>query len=209
MKPLILFDFDGTLVDSVDLLIDVANGLAVEKGYTPTFSREAFHTRSFEDLVKSMGISIFKVPGFVREGKQSFVNRLSCVSVHNHIPELVEMLSKHAHLAIITSNTSDVVRSVLSKKLQSHFSEIVHAGLFIKNKHIKQMRKKYGLKKDQVLYVGDESRDIHAAHRAGVESMAVTWGVQGEKSLLKSRPTMLAKTATEAEHLLKAWTVSR
>jgi phosphoglycolate phosphatase-like HAD superfamily hydrolase len=209
MKPLILFDFDGTLADSVDLLIDVANDIAVEKGYNPTFSREAFHKQSFEELVKRMGISLFKVSNFVKEGKQAFTERLSSVSMHNHIDELLEMASSYAHLAIITSNTPEVVRQVLAKNVQEYFAEIIHGGLFTKSKSIKKLRKQFGLKKNQVLYVGDESRDMHAARRAGVESMAVTWGVQGEESLLKTRPTMLAKTATEAQHLLKAWIVSR
>ena len=51
--------------------------------------------------------------------------------------------------------------------------------------------KKYGFKKDQVLYVGDEIRDIVAAKRLGIKIAAVAWGYNSLKALKEQEPDYL------------------
>jgi phosphoglycolate phosphatase len=48
--------------------------------------------------------------------------------------------------------------------------------------------RKYSIPKSDILYVGDESRDIAACKRAGVKCAAVTWGYNYPEALLKENP---------------------
>lgn len=209
MKPLIIFDFDGTLADPIDTLVSSINEVAHEHNTAAFMSRELLASTSLQKAIRKLGISFFRVHNFISAVREEFHNRMQEVSLHSHIPELLQEVHNHARLAIISSNTESNIQELLSQEIQEYFFHIESAGMFTKSKHITSLRKQLGLKKHEVLYIGDESRDMHAARRASVECMAVTWGVQHKDSLLASRPTMLAQTATQATHLLKAWIVSR
>jgi len=43
-------------------------------------------------------------------------------------------------------------------------------------------------------YIGDETRDIDAAQQCNIPSIAVAWGFNSEQTLMRSKPSYLAKT---------------
>ena len=47
------------------------------------------------------------------------------------------------------------------------------------------------LKSQEILYVGDELRDVKASQKAGIPVAAVTWGFNSRESLAASKPTYL------------------
>jgi phosphoglycolate phosphatase-like HAD superfamily hydrolase len=51
--------------------------------------------------------------------------------------------------------------------------------------------------------VGDSASDIHAAKEAGVKSIAVTWGHQSAKTLLRANPDYLVHSPTELYELIE------
>ncbi|MFT4250378.1 MAG: HAD-IA family hydrolase [Candidatus Woesearchaeota archaeon] len=208
MKPLILFDFDGTLVDSTQEVLFVVNTLLKKRGLSEVTAQEVA-TTPLEALARSRGVGRFRVLLFLREVQQLLIKRSTPVPVHEHIKQLLNSVSAYVDVGIVTSNSLEYVHAVVSEEFLSRFVCVLHAGLFTKNKVISRVRKQRGLSKKYVLYVGDESRDVHAARRAGVDCLAVSWGLQGVDSLLASRPAMLAQSTEEAIHLLKAWIASR
>jgi phosphoglycolate phosphatase-like HAD superfamily hydrolase len=64
-------------------------------------------------------------------------------------------------------------------------------GLFGKSKSIKKLLRKNGYNRAEVVYIGDETRDIAAAKKAGVKSMAVSWGFNSKDVLASSNPDVL------------------
>ena len=82
-----------------------------------------------------------------------------------------------------------------------HFFNFIHdeSNHFSKRYLLKKTLKKYKIDKSKVFYIGDETRDIEAAKRNNIQSIAVTWGYNSEKVLLKHLPTYLAK---QPEYLL-------
>ena len=56
---------------------------------------------------------------------------------------------------------------------------------------------RYGLSNNQVLYVGDEPRDVVASHRAGIQVVAVSWGLGGKEAFEKTIPDVLVDTPSE------------
>ena len=210
MKPLILFDFDGTLVDSVDAMLLSLNEVCSERGLSARFSREDFEDHPVERLVKKAGLWFWQVPGFVHSFREHFAKHMPEVDLHPGLVPLLRNVSSYAQLGIISTNKEDNIRAVLKRNdLEELFVFVRQAGFFSKSKVIRRARKEEAVDKFKTLYVGDEVRDVHAARRAGVDCLSVAWGLQGEAALLRARPRMLAHDVEEAEHLLKAWLVSR
>lgn len=210
MQPLILFDFDGTLVDSTDLLVSVIDSVAEERGLDDAFRREGLAQYSVQKLIREMGVSFFKVPGFVEECRERFAQQAHTNALQPGVKQLIESVSEHAQLGVVSSNEQRNIDAVLEREAISELFAYVSCGAyFSKNKQIAKVREEAVVDKFFTLYVGDESRDVHAARRAGVDCLAVSWGVQGEQGLLKVRPRMLAHDPSEAERLIKAWIVSR
>jgi phosphoglycolate phosphatase len=63
--------------------------------------------------------------------------------------------------------------------------------LFGKQRALKKILKVYELSASEVLYIGDEVRDIEGAKKAGVASGAVTWGYNDEELLLEHEPDVM------------------
>ncbi len=208
MKPLILFDFDGTIADSLDELIVAFNVVGKRRGLKKKLTKMLVRKHPTRIVMRQLGVRFWRVPGLYREVISEFEQRLAKVDPHEHMPSLVRELSKHAQLGIVSSNSPVVVQAFLkSHKLLKHFPTIEGGLLFGKHKAIRRIKK--SLRPSDTLYVGDEVRDILAAKRAGVYSLAVTWGLQETKVLLRARPSMIASSADEAKELLIAWAQSR
>ena len=208
MKPLILFDFDGTIADSLDELIKSFNVVLGRRGITKKLTRKHMRTTPARKLMKQFGVRFWSVPGLYREIVTEFESRIDAVSVHEHIPALLESLAPHAQLGVVSSNSPEVVRLFLSKHNLLSYLPTVHGGLLF-GKHTAIRKVARSLHASAVLYVGDEVRDVLAAQRARAHSLAVTWGLQDASVLLNARPSMMATSADEAKELLLAWVQSR
>lgn len=209
MKPLLLFDFDGTIVDSIDIILSAIKSVALNREIRLSVDKKVLANKGFEGLLRNSGVSIFRVSSFVSDCHQEIEQTITQAGIHDHMKELLTQVSSYVDMCVVTSNSEQAVTNTLPEQVLLLFDGVYHAGPFSKHKVIRRLRRLYELKKSSVLYIGDESRDVHAARKAGVDSLAVTWGVQNKKSLLASRPTLLAQNATEAEHLIKAWIASR
>ena len=58
-----------------------------------------------------------------------------------------------------------------------------------KAKHLRAIRKTFSLQPHEMLYVGDEIRDVKASQKAGIPCAAVTWGFNSRSSLSAADPT--------------------
>ena len=63
--------------------------------------------------------------------------------------------------------------------------------------------KEYKLNLEEVIYIGDEDRDIIAAKRVGVKVIAVTWGYNSKEKLMKEKPDCLVSSPKELEKIFK------
>jgi phosphoglycolate phosphatase len=70
-QKVIIFDFDGTIADTVDALVSIANGLAQKFGYIPITQEELALLRNLNsrEIIKYSGISILKIPFLVKKVK--------------------------------------------------------------------------------------------------------------------------------------------
>ncbi|MEK6849469.1 MAG: HAD-IA family hydrolase, partial [Nanoarchaeota archaeon] len=108
------------------------------------------------------------------------------------IISLVRKLHEDGYrIGIISSNSKKNVDIFLKTNKFPAFS-IMHAGLgmFAKPRMLKRFAK-------HSLYIGDETRDIEAAHKANIPIIAVTWGYSSKDALKKHQPTALVDTTAQ------------
>ncbi len=196
-----IFDFDGTLVDSLPAFIAVFNK-NVRDGNNPLTAEqiENFRGMSSRKAISKLGVRWWQVPKLIIQGIPDFHALLPGLSPFKGLPEaLHELHSRGDRLFIVTSNTRGSVESFLAQhKLGSYFTDIESAsGIFNKSKHIRGLMRKYRLRRKESVYVGDETRDIHAARLAGIKPISVSWGFNTRKILSRQRPAYLVDEPNE------------
>ena len=188
----IIFDFDGTLADTLPLCVTCVNSLSQEYGYKPLENVELLRNKTISDFIQEdLCLSWYQLPGYISKLKKMISEQSDSISLFETINELITELSKHCRIGIITSNLECTVKNVLErfsiKNISFIFSSEDHSTIkkiiYGKSSVIKSFLDKNNLNKNQVLYVGDELRDIQACRKAGVKIAAVTWGYNSREIL--------------------------
>ena len=72
-----------------------------------------------------------------------------------------------------------------------------------KAKKIKKVLRKHDIKPSEMLYIGDEVRDIEACHKVGVDVIAVKWGYNTPAALEKCKPTFMIESIWDVLEIVK------
>lgn len=197
-SKLILFDFDGTIADSLETLTPVINTLAEKYGFERV-SEDAigiFRTMGAREVLSALKIPMWKLPWIVRDVHQAFGRMMADIPLVPGIHEVLDELHSRGYtIGILTSNSQQNVKAFLEYQKVNSIDFIQgNVGLFGKSRHIVKAVKVHHAEKSQVLYVGDEIRDIEAAQKAGVIPVAVTWGFTSEERLQVALPHALIRT---------------
>jgi phosphoglycolate phosphatase len=195
-KKVIIFDFDGTIADTVDALVSIANRLAKEFGYIPITQEELALLRnlSSREIIKYSGISILKIPFLVKKVKSELKSKIQELKPILGIQEaLLELKNEGYRLGIITSNSKDNVTDFLRVNDLDNLFDFIYSGvtIFGKTTIINNVLKQKQIKPYEVIYVGDETRDIEASKKANIKVIAVTWGFNSQEVLAKQNPDFL------------------
>lgn len=198
MKTLI-FDFDGTLADSFELVIEIAHELIK----LPDLSEEEIAQLRHQPLLRAardMGIPLRHIPRLLVKGRQRMLERIHEVHPFPGIPEVLEKLHGSGyHLLVISSNSEKNVRTFLrANNLESFFDGVYgNASVFNKATSLRRVIKRNRLDANDCFYIGDEVRDVVAAARVSIEPIAVSWGYQAPEALAEYHPYALLKEPTD------------
>ena len=198
----IIFDFDGTIADTVDALVGIANRLAQEFGYIPIAADELAMLKnlSSREIIKYSGISIFKIPFLVKKVKAELKNKIPELKPIPGIKEVLIVLKTEGNrLGIITSNSQENVTEFLRINELDNLFEFIYSGITIfgKTTIINNVLKQQQIKPEAVIYVGDETRDIEASKKAHIKVIAVTWGFNSPEILARQNPDFLIHKPSE------------
>jgi acetolactate synthase-1/2/3 large subunit len=184
----ILFDLDGTIIDS-------RNGITVSMKYALMESGLAGNITGDEAIARTIGLPLSGMikellPG-ADEAERDEVFRLyrqhyaekgvyDC-SLYGNIEKVLEKLSKEFDLFIVTSKSADMAKKALSHlNIARYFIEIKGVELSppVKNKStlIKELVLERGLDPEKTLMVGDRREDILAAAENNIKTIGVSYG---------------------------------
>ncbi len=187
-----VFDFDGTIGDTFFHGLEILNAMAPEFGYRPLAAEDVPKARDMttRQLMKYLGISTRRLPSVAHKGVREMRARIHEIQPIAGVPEVLrELHAQGRRLGIVTSNSEENV-GIFLKNHDLDFFEFVRSSsrLLGKAREIKQAMKKQGFGPADVLFVGDETRDIEACRRAGIRCAAVSWGYNSRRSLEAQKP---------------------
>ena len=201
MLKVIIFDFDGTLADTIDILLNITNRLSAEFGFKSATKEELAQLSGLTpwQILRYSGISIFKFPLLIRKLKAELRCEIPNIQLFPGIKEvLLELKKLGFQLGIITSNSRENVLASLEKNgLQGTFTFIYSGSTFGKHKVINRWLKREHINAEEVVYVGDEIRDIDAAKKTGIKVIAVSWGFNSHSALAAQNPDFLIEHPQE------------
>ncbi|MEI8067961.1 MAG: HAD-IA family hydrolase [Candidatus Shapirobacteria bacterium] len=202
----VIFDFDGTIVDTFDLSIKIFNEVSGEFNFREITDKEVKKWKDFgiKKILKEVNISIFKLPKIISRVQEIQTERIDEVVVFDGVLKVMKELQDRGYgLGILTSNSKANVEFFFNKHKFKGIKYIYSGNsLFGKDKLIKKLLKKNDLKKEQVIYLGDEIRDVESCQKAGIKIIAVSWGYNSKKALEGSKPNYLVDKPKEILDIL-------
>lgn len=202
-----IFDFDGTLADTLEETRRIFNKLAPEYGLREVLAEEMPHLRhmALKDLLTFLGIRKSLVPILLARGTSLLRGNISQLPVIKDLAPVLPYLRHHVKsFGILTSNASSNVDLFLrSHGLREHFDFISSTSkLTGKSKHLRAIQQTFSLDPAEMLYIGDEIRDIKASQKAGIAMAAVTWGFNSADALAAEKPDHVVHTPEGLKELL-------
>lgn len=203
---MLIFDFDGTIADTLERGRAVLNQLAAEYKFQPLAREDVERAKgmTLSEFIRFLKVPKRKVPVLLAKGKRLLRQNMDEIQVQKGMDQTLYRLQDEGwHMGILTSNSVENVQIFLDKHALDMFEFVSSVRkLTGKHKYLKAILRTFSLKPEEVLYIGDETRDVRGALKAGVPVVACTWGFNNETSLLREKPTFLIHEPHEIMDLI-------
>lgn len=152
-----------------------------------------------QEVLKEAGISLLRLPYIAYHFRKEFKKGVSQLNPISGMRETLFELSKNYRMGILTSNSEDNVNEFLTNHNLLNLFEFVYTErkAFGKSKKLSSLIKKYKYTKNNIIYVGDETRDIEASKDCGIRVISVTWGFNSSRILEKFKPDCMAQQPSD------------
>ncbi len=205
--PYLLFDFDGTIADSITPLFHMLNKMAPEIGVRPVSWEEFDRLRDLtpRQILKELKIPLFKMPKLVRMVLEEYRHIISHLQPCEGILELLsELKQRQISHALLSSNDDQNLAAFLTQYQIDSFAWVEGTeGVLNKSSYLKKQIRKHKLQQYDLYYIGDEIRDIEAARSNKIKSVAVSWGLHSHRHLQKQQPDYLVDKPSEILNIMK------
>ena len=211
---IIVFDFDGTIADTYHALFELANSLADEFGYKPIAQSDLLRLKNLSswEIIKQAQIPLFKIPFLFKRIQSELSKEISQIELFAGIETVLCQLKYRGYrLGIITSNTEQNVKAVLANYNLDSLFEFIYAETTIFGKHrvINEMIRKKKINRTDIIYIGDETRDIRSAQKSKISVVAVAWGFNSKQVLAKQQPEFLVEQPVQLLEAIARWNNSQ
>lgn len=210
MKKAVIFDLDGTLLNTLDDLADSTNY---------ALSRFGYPTRTIDEVRQFVGNGVAKlIERAIPEGKNN-PNFEKCLAIfkenyaqnmynktapYNGILEMLSNLKLKGIKIAVVSNKFDLAVKELCKKYFEGFIDFAageNEAQGIKKKPapdtVISVLNEFNFAPEDAVYVGDSDVDIMTAKNSKMPCISVTWGFRDEKFLLENGATILINAPSE------------
>lgn len=195
---LVIFDFDGTLADSLPWFRSVWGELAEQFGLpklTPE-EMEAMRGLSGREVMHKLRVPAWKLPKMVQHMRAVKLEAAASTPLFDGVHELLAALRvSGVRVAIVSSDSEASVRRVLGEETSGQVWQFdCGAAVFGKAAKFKRMVRLARVAPHEALSVGDEVRDIEAAKKAAIPSAGVSWGYTLPQALAAQCPELMFDT---------------
>lgn len=187
----IIFDFDGTIADTFAVVLGIFHELTHRSEPLTPEEIERLRGMSLAHAAEDLRVRPWQMPFLLMRGRRRMTGKMGGIHTFPGLQKAVRELHAEGHdLYIMSSNSArNIQLFLLRHEMNKEFIKIYgNVGLFDKAGVLRRIMRRNHLKRSETFYVGDEVRDIEAAHRAGVSVVAVTWGYNNAQILQKHQP---------------------
>ena len=217
-KPALIFDLDGTLIDSREDLTAAVNGMLTDAGAEPVSLEEV--VKFIGDGSRKLAERALKSVGLLRNGDESNFDRyFENFMVHygknlsnktTIYPGVVAFLKKHADLpmAVVTNKPSRWTEPVLEAyDLLKYFRFVAGGDAYRQKKPdpypLQKAMESMGASPDHTFMIGDGDTDIKAGQAAGVTTVAVLFGYRSPELLQELHPDYTISHFSDLEDIIR------
>lgn len=188
----IIFDFDGTLADSTAVFASAWNTLAQKYKFKGIEFKEieSLKKLSMAERSKLFDFPMYKLPMILPQFYRLYRQSLNEVHLYEGIKEVLMEIDKRGYkILIISSNSQENILEFLKMNgIQCVSNVLCSNRIFGKDKVLKKFLKDSSSTVSDVLYIGDEQRDIVACKKVGVPIIWVSWGYDSIEAIQQEEP---------------------
>lgn len=211
----IIFDLDGTLLDTLEDLTDSVN-YAMEQFDLPTHTLEAvrgFVGNGVAKLIERaipQGMENPSYEAILTAFKEHYAKHCEDKTrPYEGVPELLSVLQEQGyHLAIVSNKFDGAVKRLCEKYFKGYITVAIGESDQVKRKPapdtVYQALRELGCEASQAVYVGDSEVDLQTAKNVPLPCISVLWGFRTEEQLLcaGAKADQIIKTPQELPALL-------
>jgi phosphoglycolate phosphatase len=190
----LIYDHDGTLIDSIDLVVEATNAALEDAGFAratregimrgmiyPTVERMGYHSGSDDDSLNS---EIAR-----RYYAEAWRIGASAARPYPGVRELLEAVHRMGlPQAMLSNNRGDFIRQIMTAHGLAQFVDPILGEEDVTEPKpsgagIREIARRWGFSQREVLLIGDSTADAGAARAAGCPSVGVTWGTHSRPDL--------------------------
>jgi phosphoglycolate phosphatase len=204
---LAIFDFDGTLANSLPWFRASFQDMIARFDLAPVRDDEIDGLRMMtaRQVMARLDVPMWRLPAIVSDMRKRKLAVAGETPLFDGTAALLAELQRLGiQTAIVSSDSEESVRRVLGTtgSLVSHFD--CGAAIFGKHRKFRRVARHFGMAPTETICIGDEIRDIEAAHAAGMDSGAVGWGYAFPAALQAAGPTHFFGAMVEITRSLRA-----
>lgn len=207
--PLIVFDWDGTIIDSHATIVECMQATARELGLPIPERERASHVigLGLHDAMKIVApeLAAERYPEFVALYRKHFLAREETMQLFPGMKPLISSLAGSRRLAIATGKSrKGLDRALAASGVKECFTASRCADETTPKPHpamLLELMAQLELDAASVLMIGDTSHDMEMARAAGVDGLAVTYGAHPEHELRSCAP----RGCVSSVAALRAW----
>ncbi len=205
----VLFDLDGTLIDSLPLIIECSRLAGAEIGIP--WNEDHIRSMIGIPLIETGEILLGKGQGeFYRQVYLKYFHKLhdEKIRIFPHIISMLEALKQHnIIMAVVTSKIyNSAIMSLTETGIKDYFTEIITASEPCAPKPAPDPAllaiERLGCHKKNTLFVGDSHYDMQCGQGAGIATCGVTWGMAQREQLAEYQPTYLVDTVSQLQKII-------
>ena len=207
---LLIFDFDGTLVNSIPPAVEAIQGMLKQLGY-PSKTKEEINTYvGYGENPLVAGSIGSKDQARIEAAKEVYFKlykkSLKNIPLYPHVEETLKSF-KDKTMAIISNKQKELIDIILEHHgLKELFSDILGGENSTKLKpdphSVNQITAKHDILKNKTLFIGDMTVDVETGQNAGVTTCAVTYGFNDRAVLIEAKPDLLINDFSELKSLV-------
>jgi phosphoglycolate phosphatase len=203
---LVIFDLDGTLVDSFPWFLRNVNDVADKFGFRRVADDEipSLRRAGLPEIFRRLEVPRAKLPVIVRHMRRLKREQAADIALFPETEATLRALAgAGVRLALVSSDNEANARRQLGPGNVALFSSFdCGASLFGKATKFRRTVRRAAIDPGSVIAIGDEVRDIEAARGASIACGAVTWGCAAPEALRAQKPDILFERMADIRRTL-------